>query len=150
MMKDSQLEDILDNHSRALIAGRVKGKEAALTVDAPLALTPLLELAREIGRLFSSPPAPRGDFRRELHQSLIAEARRQQAQRSLALAPVLAPGKDAPWLHDRVIGWISQETATMPVERRWMIGAAAVGSAVSLAGVLAYVLSHRTKAVQSA
>ena len=149
-MKDCQLEDILDDHSRALIAGRAKGEEKYAMPDAPAALAPLLELAREIGRLFSTPIMVRGDFRRDLHQSLLMEARRQQAQRALALTPVITPAKETPWLHDRVIGWINQEASAMPVERRWMIGAAAVGSAVSLAGVLAYVLSHRGKTAQSA
>jgi hypothetical protein len=149
-MKDSQLEDILDVHSRTLVADRSKRGDTPPPPDAPPALVPLLELAREIGRLFSAPPVPHAAFRRDLHQSLVVEARRQQAQRTLALAPVVAPGKETPWLHDRVIGWISQETAAMPVERRWVIGAAAVGSAVSLAGVLAYVLSHRGKSAQAA
>ena len=98
------------------------------------------------------PINPRAEFRRELHRSLVAEARRQQAQRMLAISSSAPAGilTGPQGLPDRLIDWISQETSALPGDRRWVLGAAAVGSAVSLAGILAYVLHHRSRTAASA
>ena len=117
-----------------------------------MTLAPLLLLAQEIAALLV-PVKPRPDFRRQLHHSLLAEARRDQALRTLSL-PATTP--ESRWadpqgevalslqaLHERVIDWSGQAAASDSVDRRWVWGAAAVGSAVSLVGIVAYVLHLR-------
>jgi hypothetical protein len=177
-VNDYQLEDMLDAQSRALLDSRSSGAvedrpaRPAISTGRPghtggaetqpaanpaslgevaLALTPLFLLAQEIAALLL-PMAPRAEYRRALHRSLIKQARNQEAQRLLELAdpshtPFVPDDQPLPY---RVAGWITQETATLDVDRRWVLGAAAVGSAVSLAGILAYVLSHRGRAVAEA
>jgi len=76
------------------------------------ALLPLLNIAERTSRLLSRQVKPDGAFREELHRSLIAQARQQQAA-----------GPDG--------------------RRRWILGAAAVGSAVSVAGLVAYFMWQR-------
>jgi hypothetical protein len=66
---------------------------------------------------------PRDEFRTELLYNLMAAAR-QQAARDLLLDTDLADGPEGG-------------------ERRWVWGAATFGSAVSLAGIVAYVWFHR-------
>lgn len=92
-----------------------------------LTIMPFLALARELAALFA-PVTPRPEFRADLENMLIAQAR-QQAARS-ALLPVAMDARDGG-------------------ERRWVKGAAAaaaVGSAVSLAGIFVYVLRRRDRA----
>jgi hypothetical protein len=94
-----------------------------------LSVMPFLALARELAGLLL-PLQLRQDFRNDLEASLIAEARQQHAQLALA-------------------GYPPVEIEREGGERRWVIGAAAaaaVGSAVSIAGILAYVLMHRERA----
>jgi hypothetical protein len=177
-MNDYQLEDMLDAQSRALRdsrslgvvprrpakptgsaekPGRTGASESQPAAnpaglgDIALTLAPLLLLAQEIAALLL-PLAPRAEYRRALHRSLLKQARRQQAQRLLDLSePIHTPFvPEAQALPNRVAGWITQETASLDVDRRWVLGAAAVGSAVSLAGILAYVLSHRNRSAVSA
>jgi hypothetical protein len=94
-----------------------------------VSIVPFLSLARELAALLI-PLQPRQQFRDELERSLIAEAHRQSAYGALARynnAQIV-----------RVEG----------TDRRWVIGAAtaaAVGSAVSIAGIVAYVLRHRSE-----
>ncbi len=170
-MNDYQLEDLLDAQSRALrdsrspgtASGRPESPTGAIDKprsggapgsqpaahpaslgDVALILAPLLLLAQDIAAVVL-PLAPRAEYRRALRGSLIRQARRQRAQRLLDLAdPIRTPfvPEDQP-LPNRVAGWITQETSSLEMDRRWVLGAAAVGSAVSLAGILAYVLSHR-------
>ena len=98
-------------------------------------LSALLSLTRELTGLFA-PVQPRAEFRNQLHQSLMSAARQKQAQRALAL------GDASAIVPDRLPSWLRQEDGR--VDRRWVIGAAAVGSAVSMAGaVLAIVLHQR-------
>jgi hypothetical protein len=88
-----------------------------------LSIMPFLALAREVAALFA-PVAPRPEFRSDLERVLVAQARQQAAH--AALIPV------------------GIETG----ERRWVKGAAAaaaVGSAVSLAGIVVYVLRRRDR-----
>ena len=94
-----------------------------------LSIVPFLNLARELAALLI-PVKPNADFRSELELSLLAEARH------LAAFPAdrLAPDFSAP-----------REFS----ERRWVVGAAAaaaVGSAVSIAGIVVYVLRRRDRA----
>ena len=165
-MNDYQLEDMLDAQSRAFRDSRTPGvvpgqpvnpKGSAAKADPAsmgeiaLTLAPLLLLAQEIAAMLL-PLAPAAEYRSTLHRSLIKQARRQQAQRMLDLAdPIRSPFvPEALPLPNRVAGWITQETASLDVDRRWVLGAAAFGSAVSLAGILAYVLSHRGRSAASA
>lgn len=115
--------------------------EPAQTEPAPvLSLAPWLALARDLADLLV-PVQPRPAFRAELERSLLAMARQQQARTRLAIAPVAEawPAWPGIWA-DRVAQCLRLPDDLS--ERRWVLGAAAVGSAVSLAGILAYVLYH--------
>jgi hypothetical protein len=96
---------------------------------AVLSVVPLLGLARELAVLFL-PMQPRSQFRADLERSLLAAARQQNAQAVLASfaagASLTSPRPDV-------------------FERRWVIGAtaAAISSAVSIAGVVAYMIYRR-------
>jgi len=102
-----------------------------------LSLGPLLDLSREL-RSVLVVVQPRPEFREELYRHLLVEARRQQALRMLSLPVESSPVPEESWLFvDRI------HSGHGPGGRRWIIGAAAVGSAASLVGLLAYVRSHR-------
>jgi 2-methylisocitrate lyase-like PEP mutase family enzyme len=91
---------------------------------------PFLSLARELAALLL-PIQPAQQFRDDLEHSLVAAAHQQNARAALN-------GYDP-------YGAISIEREGF--ERRWMIGAAAaaaVGSAVSIAGIMAYVWRRRS------
>jgi hypothetical protein len=103
------------------------------TPQAPdmLSVIPFLSLARELAVLFI-PVRPTQQFRDDLERSLIAEAYQQKARAALT-------GYGEP-------GIVPVEREGF--ERRWVIGAAAaaaVGSAVSIAGIVAYVWWHRSE-----
>jgi hypothetical protein len=88
-----------------------------------LTIVPFLALARELAGLLS-PMTPDAEFRAELERNLIAEARHRATQD--VLMPAFEPREGG--------------------ERRWVKGAAAaaaVGSAVSIAGIVVYVLRRR-------
>jgi hypothetical protein len=93
-----------------------------------LSVVPYLALARELAALFT-PVSPRAEFRVGLERTLIAEARRQAAE--TMLVPIAIESRDGG-------------------ERRWVMvsaaAAAAVGSAVSIAGIVVYVLRRRDRA----
>lgn len=92
-----------------------------------LSVVPFLALARELAALLV-PIQPSAEFRAELERTLVAEAWRQNTQ--ALLMPAELDDRDAP-------------------ERRWMMGAAAaaaVGSAVSIASIVVYVLRRRDRA----
>lgn len=94
-----------------------------------MSVMPFLSLARELAALMI-PVHPAQQFRDDLEQSLIAAARQQSARLALTGYSQL--------------GAVSVEREGL--ERRWVIGAAAaVGSAVSIAGIIAYVLRHRSE-----
>ncbi len=98
-----------------------------------LTVVPFLGLARELAALLL-PVRPSPQFRADLERSLLAAARQQNAQ----------------WA---VTGFTPSATPYggrfTPIERRWVIGAAAaaVGSAVSIAGIVAYMLHRRSEHV---
>lgn len=78
------------------------------------------------------PVRPSPQFRADLERSLLAAARQQNAQMTMTgFAPQAAS---------------AGSRFTFP-ERRWVIGAAAaaVGSAVSIAGIVAYMLHRRSE-----
>lgn len=94
-----------------------------------LTVVPFLGLARELAALLL-PVRPRPQFRAELERSLLAAARQQNARRAVSgFMPAAA----------------SYGGRLTLLERRWVIGAAAaaVGSAVSIAGIVAFVLHRR-------
>jgi hypothetical protein len=128
---------ILDDEQRTS-AGVSDAVGVAITSrPAGISLASLLDLSRELrGVLVAVQPRP--EFREELYSHLLVEARRQQALRILSLRvgsdPVLEESQAI--VHRIYLG-------DGPGSRRWIIGAAAVGSAASLVGLLAYVRSRR-------
>jgi hypothetical protein len=130
---DRQPVNPADIHSHILAAPGV------LSHGSVLNLAPFLGMTRELAALLV-PVRPRADFRAELHRSLVASARQWQAQLALNIVPPMSEPVIGPVevLSDRVAHLLG----VPEVDRRWMMGAAAVGGAVSL-GILAYVLRHR-------
>jgi hypothetical protein len=102
-----------------------------------MSLASLLDLSRELrGMLLAV--QPRAEFRDELYEHLLIEARQQQALRSLSLPVGPDPALREPQTIVRRI-----YPGYAPGSRRWLLGAAAVGSAASVVGLLAYVRSRR-------
>jgi hypothetical protein len=83
---------------------------------------------------------PRIEFREVLYGQLLVEARRQQALRMLSLPLGSTPAWEESRTEDHHI-----LRGYGPGGRRWIIGAAAVGSAASVVGLLAYVRSRRQR-----
>ncbi|MGC8780612.1 MAG: hypothetical protein ACP5UQ_07075 [Anaerolineae bacterium] len=102
-----------------------------------LPLAPYLGMARELASLIV-PVQPRSEFRADLYEELMERARRRQT----AGLPVveIAPAEGIP---ARFARWIVNGPTQ---DRRWVWGAAAVGSAVSLAGLATLVWRRRSKA----
>ena len=95
----------------------------ARTSSAAVSLAPFLALARELAAEIV-PVRLRMEFRDELHRELMAAARQQYARDLLIWSTPAAP-----------------KTRT---SRRWVWGAATLGSAVSLASIVtAYYMRHR-------
>jgi hypothetical protein len=96
-----------------------------------LSVMPFLSVARELAALLL-PMSPNQKFRDDLESGLMAAAHQQHARGAL-------------------VGY--DELGAMPgerdgFERKWVLGAAAaaaVGSAVSIAGIVAYVWWHRSE-----
>jgi hypothetical protein len=128
---------------RAAMAGaRANGEASCPSPWLPIAS--LLELSRELSRLLVL-VQPEPDFQAELYRRLVAEARRQQALR------MLSSNADGPGAASDRAAFAQEETFEMMrqphaddwgANKRWIIGAAAVGSA-SLLGLLVYVRSRR-------
>jgi hypothetical protein len=109
--------------------------------DTIIALAPLLDVARELGAVLI-PVRPPLAFRAELHRSLVMMARQQQVQ--YALFPPVVPSGD---FLGRVNVWAEQGLNELSEgDRLWFVGAAVVGSALSLAGLVGYVLHQRGRA----
>ncbi len=111
-----------------------------------LSIVPFLALTRELGALLV-PMRLRPAFRAELHRRLIADARRQQAQVTLTIATLPADSALGSGLPERMAHLLALPPGGE--ERRWAVGAAAVGGAVSL-GILAYLLRHRDRTAAAA
>jgi len=105
---------------------------------ATFSLAPFLRLRRELADCLV-PVRPRPEFRAALYRDLVEAAHRQHTRQALALTPHNAD----PWsdLQEQAGEWLSDA-----VNRRWIVGAA-VGSAVSLAGLVAFVLRQRGRKV---
>jgi hypothetical protein len=105
-----------------------------------LTIAPFLALARELSALLT-PVEPRQTFRDELYHSLLIAARQHQAQTALDIVPPAAG-----WAESSSADPLASLRGLMPegVDRRWTMGAAAVGGAISL-GILAYFLRHRDR-----
>ena len=99
----------------------------------PLTLVPFLGLARELTALFV-PPRMRPEFRTGLEQSLLIAGHQQRAQAAIQLPAYVSLPRS---LADRV--------NDVQVDRRWVVGAA-VGSAVSIASIVALVWRYRSRA----
>jgi hypothetical protein len=88
-----------------------------------VSLAPFLALVRELGAEIV-PLRLRTEFRDELQRELMAAARQQYA-------------------HDLLM-WYPAPSGQGRSSRRWVVGAATLGSAVSLAGIVAaYYVRHR-------
>lgn len=102
-----------------------------------LSLAPLLDLSREL-RSVLVVVQPRPEFRQELYGHLLVKARRQQALQMLSLPIGSSQAQGGSRTTVRRI-----HPRYGPGGRRWIIRAAAVGSAASVVGLLAYVRSRR-------
>ncbi|NOZ05606.1 MAG: hypothetical protein GXP41_04540 [Chloroflexi bacterium] len=121
-MDEALLQDVLAKQADDLARGEgAKPREAYLQILPSRAaeLAPLLEIAERTSRLMSVQVKPDAAFREELHRELLAMAQQRY------------PG-----------GW-ANSPPWMNVSRSWIIGAAAVGSAVSVAGLVAYFIRQR-------
>ena len=101
-----------------------------------LTLAPYLALSRDLSALII-PVSPDDQFRAQLYGSLLDHARRQQVQPMLLPLTEEDPETGIP---RRVVRWVAQVPGQ---DRRWVWGAAAVGSAVSLAGLVTLVWHRR-------
>jgi hypothetical protein len=101
-----------------------------------LTLAPYLALSRDLSALII-PGSPDDQFRAQLYGSLLDHARRQQVQPMLLPLTEEDPETGIP---RRVVRWVAQVPGQ---DRRWVWGAAAVGSAVSLAGLVTLVWHRR-------
>lgn len=116
---DETVTELLDRQAEGLRNGDDRTAELLTAFpDAAQDVQELMNLAVELSRLFT-PVAPRASFRAQLYEDLLRASRQRQT-----LQPV-AP-MERPLL-----------------SRRWVLGAAALGSAVSVVGVLAYWLRVR-------
>ncbi len=102
----------------------------------PLPLAPYLALARDLSGVLA-PIQPRSEFRAQLYHSLMAQA--EPAERAAEALPV-ADRESLIDIPARLARWVA--AAPLP-DRRWVWGAAALGSAVSLAGLMTYVWLRR-------
>jgi hypothetical protein len=121
---------------------RIAERASAVAVDAVprsrgVSLAALLDLSRELRGVLVA-VQPRLEFREELYGHLLVEARRQQALRILS-QPVASDFA----LEDSQTSVRRIYPPYGSGSRRWIIGAAAVGSAASLVGLLAYVRVRR-------
>ncbi|MGQ9490627.1 MAG: hypothetical protein ACUVR4_13400 [Anaerolineae bacterium] len=102
-----------------------------------LSLAPYLDLARELAALLV-PQRLRPEFKRALEAGLLTEARRQHALRQLAIS---SPAAAEP--HQSLEAW--RDALLEGPKRHWVIGAATLGSAVSIVGLLAYLWRQRNQ-----
>jgi hypothetical protein len=139
-MNDYHPQKSLGDRNGPLAAGQDTRSRARYR-DTIIALAPLLDVARELGAILIPvrPPLP---FRAELHRALVATARQQQVQNELF--PLPGPSAD---FRSRVNDWAGQGLNELSEgDRRWFVGAAVVGSALSLAGLVGFVLLQRGRA----
>ncbi len=131
-MKTYSYPDLLDMHFEALLqqgdanlAGFAKAKLIETTPGLPAEIVALFHLIRDLWAFFR-PVQPTPVFRADLNARLVAEAKRQQAQRTLGIAHPHPPLR--------------------PV---WVAPVAVLGTA-SLVGVGAYAYWRRTRQIEPA
>jgi len=121
-MDDALLQEVLAKQADDLArGGAARPKEEYLQIVPSRAaeLATLLDIAERTCRLMSVQVKPDAAFRENLHSELLAMARQRYPE-----------------------GWANRPPWTN-VSRSWIIGAAAVGSAVSVAGLVAYFIRQR-------
>ncbi|MBM4466432.1 MAG: hypothetical protein FJ014_12915 [Chloroflexi bacterium] len=119
-MEDKLLAEILAAHADQLVEGRGKGNDyLAMFPDYQEKLKPLLETAEKIKQVLE-PVEPAPTFCQSLHEDLLTAGRRKLGEEGPQLAK--SHGKQV------------------------LISAAALGSAVSVAGAIAYFIHSRTAA----
>jgi hypothetical protein len=106
------------------------------TPKSTLTLSPYLALSRDLSVLIA-PVRMREEFRAQLYNSLLDHASQQRASVRL---PPLSASEPTAGIPARFARWV---IAVPGQDRRWVWGAAAVGSAVSLAGLMTYVWHRR-------
>ncbi len=125
-MAHQMITEILAAQADRLVEGEAQTTDyLVLFPELRLELAPLLQLAQEIAAALR-PVRPRTAYRSELHQALVRA------------------GYDQP---------LADPTGLLNVpelRRDWVLGAAALGSAVSVMGVIAYVWRARTAATRTA
>ncbi len=120
MIEDNTVVELLSSHVDRLLVGDDHVQDyLALFPGLREEIAPLLRLARDLAALLR-PVKPRAAFRHELRRSLVSSGYRQLSP-SLALQPFAQDSR-----------------------REWMLSAAAIGSAVSVVGVLAYLWRNRS------
>ena len=125
---------LIDKYGRVLMPSRANAGRFIL----------LLGLTRAFAEIIT-PVQPRAEFRDDLCRDLAASARHQYAQRAVTLSGHVNRQPARP--HVGRGGVISRR---LHLERsisgkHLVLGAAAVGSAISVAGVLVYALHHRNR-----
>ena len=119
-MEDKVLAEILAAHANQLRRGHRKGSDyLAMFPDYQETLKPLLETAEKVKEVLG-PVEPTPAFCQSLHQDLLAAGQR------------------------RLVGEVPQLARSH--RRQILIRAAALGSAVSVAGALAYLIRSRATA----
>ncbi len=118
--KDRKLIELLNRQAEEIIRGQVNGT-ALLEQYPDLAgeAEPLMALANALAQALE-PVRPSDHYRAHLRQGLIDAAQRKRARQ-------MAMSQSHRW-----VPW-----------RPWLLGAAAVGSAVSVLGVIAYLVRNR-------
>ncbi len=102
-----------------------------------LNLSPFLAVVRDLTALLG-PIKLRSEFKETLGASLVLAARQSYAHAALDTAAHALPAVEVPLLN-----W--GELPTIVRERHWAIGAAALGSVVSVAGIIAYLRYQRNQ-----
>ncbi len=145
-MNSHQFEGLL-----ASLGDALPGRNAGRGPETALLIVPFLDLAHEIAALIV-PVHPRREFRADLGRDLLAVARQRQAQQPVELVLPSSHATGLPLvLFGRVNEWAGMGLNELgDLDRRWVVSAAVVGSALSLAGVLAYVLHQRSRLLPSA
>ena len=118
--RDRELIEFLDRQTEELLRGQAPAVES-LRARPGLAdeAGALLKLAEALARALQ-PVRPSPRYRAHLRQGLVEAAQRKRARQMSMSRP---PARE-PW-------------------RPWVVGAAALGSAVSVLGVIAYLVRHR-------
>jgi len=140
-MADRELIEILATHADKLNAGvNEETKYLAMLSEHQDALQPLLALAGKVKDSLA-PAEPDPAFCENLRLSLLAAARQRLASRPSLRAEPQAEGSTKP---QRAVHLFRRH------RKEVLIGAAALGSVVSVAGIVAYWIHTRTAKAQNA